>query len=182
MMHKQLVDIVSQIPTPLRESVHGISLHSFPDALKGSITMAVHIEGAIGVSLLDYAELRSEGVTVGGWGGLPDMVFELPSDADVKREIIALNTSRILGTTNACRFDTQDVNARLVYGYPSYIIKPNRLKSLSLYENGKVTYSLSELGTTGIKTGTLDEVEILLLRDAIQQYEHILSLGTTEGD
>lgn len=180
MTYEKLVEVVSQIPSVLRESVNGISMHSFPGRYQGGITFAVHIEGNIGVSLLDYAELRSEGVTIGGWGGLPDLPFELKLSCNMAREIIELNSSRLLGTTNACRFDTQDIKARLVYGYPSWIIKPNHLKSPMLYEDGRVTYSESTLGTTGIKTGMLNDIEIILLKQAIQDYLALISvLGTT---
>ncbi len=180
MMYAKLAEVVNQIPIVLRESVNGISIHSFPAGYRGVITFAVHIEGNIGVSLLDFAELRSEGVTIGGWGGLPDMLFKLETSCNMAREIIALNSSGLLGTTNACRFDTQDVKARLTYGYPSWIIKPNHLKSPMLYEDGKVTFSESRLGTTGIKTGVLNEIEIILLRQAIQDYLSLISaLGTT---
>jgi len=145
MMYEKLVVAISQIPIVLRESVNGISIRSFPDGYRGSVTFAVHIEGNIGVSPLDWAELRSEGVTVGGWGGLPDMPFELKIPYNMAREIIELESSGLLGNTNACRFDTQDIKARLTYGYPSWIIKPNHLKSPMLYENGRVTFSESYL-------------------------------------
>jgi hypothetical protein len=164
-----ITEVIQSVPVIFRESVDAISIHAFPGEYHGTLHLAVHLQGVKGISLLGYADLRAQGVGISGFDGIPDIQFSLLGTTDIAREIIALNTSGLVGKINAARFDTQDVKARLTYGYPSWVIKPNHLRSLTFWENGKVTFSQSALGITGIKTGEIGEVEAMMLKLALSE-------------
>ena len=128
MEYAHLTDIIRDLGAKFRDNISCIWLETESDGYKVKLSISLYSDGLDlnTISLPDYAALKAVGVETYMSTRHPDLEFILPSSVDIQREIIALQTSGLIGRIESARFDVSDLSKQLEMGYPHWQIVPYR--------------------------------------------------------